>query len=66
MTFARDTGAYVIRGDEVRWLPAVDVNRLLFGFQVALIVFLLVVRSIVRARADTASTVAREAARQGA
>ena len=27
------TGAFVIKGDEVRWVPAVDVNRLMFGFQ---------------------------------
>jgi uncharacterized spore protein YtfJ len=28
---ARPTGAFVIRGDEVRWTPAVDVNRLIGG-----------------------------------
>jgi hypothetical protein len=32
------------QGDEVRWLPAVDVNRLMFGFARA-IVFFLVMRS---------------------
>jgi uncharacterized spore protein YtfJ len=26
---ARPVGAYVIKGDDVKWLPAVDVNRLL-------------------------------------
>lgn len=25
---AKPTGAYVIKGDDVRWVPAVDVNRL--------------------------------------
>ena len=25
---AKPVGAYVIRGDDVRWVPAVDVNRL--------------------------------------
>jgi uncharacterized spore protein YtfJ len=25
---ARPVGAYVIKGDEVRWVPAVDVNRI--------------------------------------
>jgi uncharacterized spore protein YtfJ len=44
-------GAYVIKGDSVSWVPAIDVNRLLFGFQVVMIVFFLTVRSIARARA---------------
>jgi uncharacterized spore protein YtfJ len=26
---ARPVGAYVIKGDDVKWVPAVDVNRLL-------------------------------------
>ena len=28
---ARPAGAYVIHGDEVRWQPALDVNRLIAG-----------------------------------
>jgi uncharacterized spore protein YtfJ len=28
---ARPAGAYVIRGDEVRWQPAIDVNRIMVG-----------------------------------
>ena len=28
---ARPAGAYVIRGDEVTWTPAVDVNRIIAG-----------------------------------
>lgn len=28
---ARPAGAYVIRGDQVRWQPAVDVNRIFAG-----------------------------------
>ena len=28
---ATPAGAYVIRGDEVKWQPAVDVNRILAG-----------------------------------
>jgi uncharacterized spore protein YtfJ len=28
---ARPAGAYVIRGDEVTWQPAVDVNRIVAG-----------------------------------
>jgi uncharacterized spore protein YtfJ len=28
---ARPAGAYVIRGDEVTWKPAIDVNRVIVG-----------------------------------
>jgi hypothetical protein len=41
---ARPVGAYVIRGDEVTWVPAVDVTRLAL---VALGV-LIVLRSLLR------------------
>ena len=38
---ARPVGAYVIKGDDVRWVPAVDVNRLLaFAFVVGLVLAL--------------------------
>jgi len=47
-------GAFVIKGDKVSWLPAVDVNRLMLGFQVMFIVFFLVMRSIARSRAANA------------
>jgi uncharacterized spore protein YtfJ len=46
-------GAFVIKGDQVRWMPAIDVNRLMFGMQIVLIVFFLVIRSIANARAAT-------------
>lgn len=43
---ARPVGAYVIRGDQVTWIPAVDVSRvLLYGLAA-----LLVLRSIIRRR----------------
>ena len=47
----RPAGAYVIKGDSVSWLPAIDVNRLMLGFQVVMIVFFLTVRSVMKARA---------------
>jgi uncharacterized spore protein YtfJ len=56
-------GAYVIKGDTVRWMPAVDVNRVLFGFQVAAVVISLVVRSIIKARLAAATAAAHEAAK---
>jgi len=43
-------GAFVIKGDEVKWLPAIDVNRLMLGFQIVMIVFFLAVRSVAKAR----------------
>ena len=46
----RPAGAYVIRGEEVRWQPAVDVNRIILGAQVVAIVALLTLRSLIKAR----------------
>jgi uncharacterized spore protein YtfJ len=48
---ARPVGAFLIRGDEVTWRPAVDLNRIVLGSQVVAIVALLTIRSIVKARA---------------
>ena len=41
---ARPVGAYVIRGDDVRWVPAVDVTRVLL----LVLAGLVVVRSMLR------------------
>lgn len=43
-------GAFVIKGDDVRWLPAVDVTRVIIGGQLVTVVALLAIRSIVRSR----------------
>jgi len=48
---ARPVGAFVIRGGEVAWRPAVDVSRIVIGGQVVVIVALLTIRAIVKARA---------------
>ncbi len=48
---ARPVGAFIIRGGELSWRPAVDVNRIVLGGQVVVIVALLTVRAIVKARA---------------
>ncbi len=45
---ATPAGVYVIRGEEVRWHPALDVNRLILGAQIVAVIALLVVRSIAR------------------
>jgi uncharacterized spore protein YtfJ len=47
---ARPVGVYVIDHGQVRWEPAVDVGRAIIGAQVVLIVGLLVLRSVLRAR----------------
>jgi uncharacterized spore protein YtfJ len=47
---ARPAGAYVIRGDDVTWQPAVDVNRIVLGAQVLALAALLLARTIVKAR----------------
>jgi uncharacterized spore protein YtfJ len=47
---AAPAGVYVIDGQNVSWQPAVDVNRAIVGGQVAFVVGLLVLRSIIRSR----------------
>src|SRR5919108_2555863 len=48
---SRPVGAFVIKAGDVRWQPAVDVNRVLLMAQVVAIVALLTVRAIAKARA---------------
>ncbi|HEX6337641.1 MAG TPA: spore germination protein GerW family protein [Jiangellaceae bacterium] len=50
---ARPVGAYLIRGDQVSWRPAVDVNRIMLGSQVVMAIALLTIRTIVKARAQS-------------
>jgi uncharacterized spore protein YtfJ len=48
---ARPVGAFVIKGDDVEWRPAIDVNKVIMGGQVIAIAALLLAGSVVRARA---------------
>ena len=50
---ARPVGAYLIRGDELTWRPALDINRIILGGQIVAIVALLTLRAAVKARAKT-------------
>jgi uncharacterized spore protein YtfJ len=50
---ARPVGAFLIRGDEVTWRPAVDLNKVILGAQVVAVVALLTIRAIVKARSKT-------------
>lgn len=47
---AKPAGAWIIRGGEVEWQPAIDVNRIVLGGQILAIVALLVLRSWIRSR----------------
>jgi uncharacterized spore protein YtfJ len=48
---ARPVGAFLIRGNDLTWRPAIDVNRIVLGGQIVAIVALLSTRAIVKARA---------------
>jgi uncharacterized spore protein YtfJ len=48
---ATPAGAYVIKDGAVRWEPAMDLTRVAIMGQVVVIVFLLVVRSVLKAHA---------------
>ena len=50
---ARPAGAFVIRGDSVKWVPAIDVNRIVVGCQIVGLVALLTIRSVEKARERT-------------
>jgi uncharacterized spore protein YtfJ len=47
---ATPVGAFVLRGEEVRWVPAIDVNKVVMGGQLVAVVALLTIRRIVAAR----------------
>lgn len=47
---AHPAGMFVIVGDRVRWEPALDINRIVAGVQIVVVVALLTVRGIVKAR----------------
>ena len=47
---ARPVGAFIIRDGDLKWRPAVDVNRIVLGGQVVVVVALLTARAIVKAR----------------
>ncbi|SRR6266567_4053413 len=48
---ARPVGAFVIKGGDVTWKPAIDLNRLILGGQIVALAAILTVRSIAKARA---------------
>lgn len=48
---ARPVGAYIIRGDDLTWRPAFDINQIILGGQIVAIVALLTLRAAIKARA---------------
>ena len=47
---ADPAGVYVVKGGEVSWRPAVDVNRVVMGAQLVAIVMAMALRSLLRRR----------------
>lgn len=47
---ARPAGAFVIKGEDVQWRPAIDVNKVILGGQLVAIAALLLAGAVVRAR----------------
>src|SRR5919108_3410240 len=43
---AKPAGAYILRGDQVTWEPALDLNRIILGGQIVLIVAFWALRGI--------------------
>jgi uncharacterized spore protein YtfJ len=49
---ARPAGAFVIKGDDVQWRPAVDVNKIIIGAQLIALAAILLARTVVKTRAS--------------
>jgi uncharacterized spore protein YtfJ len=47
---AKPLGVFVIKQGRVGWRPAIDVNKVIIGGQIVLVVALLTLRAIVKAR----------------
>jgi len=52
---ARPAGAYVIRGDEVDWRPAVDPNKVIIGAALVAFAALMLARTAIKVRAPRES-----------
>src|SRR5438876_10191899 len=47
---ARPAGAFVVKGSDVSWIPAIDVNRIVLVGQIVLLAAILSWRSVARQR----------------
>lgn len=50
---AKAVGVFTVKGETVRWRPAIDLNKIVLGGQIVVVVALLTIRAIVKARART-------------
>jgi uncharacterized spore protein YtfJ len=53
---SKPVGVFVIKNGEVTWRPALDVNKIILGGQLVLLVGLLVLRGIFRSRRRQSAT----------
>ena len=56
---AKPMGVFVVRDGDVRWRPAVDINKIVLGGQIVAVVALLTIRTIVKARSHLQALRAR-------
>lgn len=49
-TSAKPLGVFVIKEGNVRWRPAVDVNKVIVGGQIVVVAALLMIRAMIKAR----------------
>lgn len=59
---AKALGVFVLRDGKVAWHPAVDVNKVIMGGQFVAVAALLVVRSLIKARAGAITSGTRSSA----
>jgi uncharacterized spore protein YtfJ len=52
---AKPMGVFVIKDGDVRWRPAVDLNKIVIGGQIVALVALLTIRAIARRSSDSSS-----------
>ena len=52
---AGPVGVYVVKGDQLNWRPALDLNPVIAGGQIVLVALLMTIRSSVKARAKRGS-----------
>jgi len=52
---AKPLGVFVVRDGKVRWLPALDLNRIILGGEIVAVVALLVTRALVKSLAARSS-----------
>jgi uncharacterized spore protein YtfJ len=49
---AQPLGVYVIKDGKLTWQPAIDVNKVIMGGQLLVIILLLLIRTIVKSRSS--------------